>query len=99
MKIVFISDGVAFCNVAVPGVYRGELMDDHSARDAALSCAFSCDYFERESGEEYQSHVRSSREVLRIDFGGHHITHTIGEWAHIYDGVVNEPVIISQSEY
>ena len=99
MKIVFISDGAAFCNIVVPGVYRGEVMDERSALDAALNCAFAHDYFDRECAGEYERRIRSPSEVIRINFEGHHIAHTTGEWILIYDDIIREPVIISQSEY
>jgi len=99
MKIVFISDGAAFCNIVVPGVYRGEVMDERAALDAALSCAFDHEYFDPDLGGEYERRVRSANEVLRINFEGHHIAHTTAEWTQIYEGIVREPVIISQSEY
>jgi hypothetical protein len=99
MQIIELSDGAASCHVVVPGTYQGEAMTGATALDAALECAWASDYFDRESGGEYHRRAMYPLELLAISFDGYSISHTVREWRMIYDGIIREPVIISQSEH
>lgn len=97
--IVYLSDGAATCDVIVPGLYQGNLVGSAEALDLALDCACAADYFYREHGGEYKRRVRRLDETLTIVFDGHPISHTVRDWCLIYDGMVDCPRIIGQSEY
>ena len=102
MKIVRIEDMGTFCDVLLPSVYQGELLDGTAALDAALDEAFKIEYFDPDERQELSRRVLEPQMELTIVYDYHGestITHTVRQWCQIFDSLVTEPTVLALSEY